>query len=172
MNILLLGDSLIEYFDWQERFPEHSIANLGIAGESAGGLLSRVEKLTEAYPEADLVFIMTGTNNIAMDDLNFIDIYKVILEKLAVFYTGAGIYIHSLLPADVSFIPDSSVVSVNDSLMKLSQETGIEYVDLYSRFKDPGGRLIREYLVDDGIHISGAGYDVWARVIEGIIAGK
>jgi hypothetical protein len=39
MNILFLGHSLIEFFDWQKRFPDHLAVNLGKAGESVEGLL-------------------------------------------------------------------------------------------------------------------------------------
>ncbi len=170
MNILLLGDSLIEYFDWQERFPEHNVANRGIAGESVGGLLSRVVKIKEVVPAADMIFIMSGINNLAMDDLGFMEFYEGIIEKLTALYPEAKTYIHSLLPTAISYIPNESVCSVNDSLRTLAKDSGVEYVDLYRRFTGTGGSLVREYLLEDGIHISRAGYDVWARVIEEIIA--
>jgi len=169
MNILFIGDSLIEYYDWQERFPEHTIANLGIAGESVGGLFSRVVKINEVFPSADRIFIMTGINNVAMGDLEFFEFYKMILEKLNVFYPDAGIFIHSLLPTLVDFISNDEVRVINSTLKTLASDYGVEYVDLYSRFVDTGGRAIKEYLLDDGVHISLIGYDVWARVVEGII---
>ena len=59
MDILFLGDSLIEYFDWNERLPGHNIVNLGIAGESVQGLLSRVMKISETSQNAEMIFIMT-----------------------------------------------------------------------------------------------------------------
>jgi len=31
-RIAFIGDSLTEYFDWQNRFPEYEVMNLGIAG--------------------------------------------------------------------------------------------------------------------------------------------
>ncbi len=166
MNILMLGDSLIEYFDWQDRFPEHSVGNYGLAGESVGGLLSRVVNIKDVFPAADMIFIMSGINNVAMEDLGFMEFYKGILEKLTSFYPDAKICIHSLLPTAISYIPNDLVRSVNDSIQELAKSSGVEYVDLYRRFTDTGGRLIREYLLEDGIHISRAGYDVWARVVE------
>jgi lysophospholipase L1-like esterase len=72
MNILFLGHSLIEFFDWQKRFPAHTVRNLGVAGESVEGLLSRLDGIIKTYPEADLIFIMTGINNIAMEDFDFL----------------------------------------------------------------------------------------------------
>jgi lysophospholipase L1-like esterase len=166
MNILFLGDSLIEYYDWQERFPEHNVGNYGVAGESVGGLLSRVVKTNEIFPSADRIFIMSGINNVAMDDLEFMGFYRDILEKLKAFYPHAKIYIHSLLPTFTGFISNDSVKEVNHEIEKLSRDFSVEYVDMYSRFVDTGGSPIKEYLLDDGVHISRTGYDVWAREVE------
>ncbi len=169
MNLLFLGDSLMEYFDWQKRFPEHRASNLGVAGESVEGLLSRVVKINDVVPDADMIFIMSGTNNVAMEDLEFSGFYKIILEKLSSFYPGATIFIHSLLPATVDFIPYESILQVNRSIKALAKNDRIQYLDIYSRFIDTTGRAINEYLLDDGIHVSAHGYTVWANAIEEII---
>ncbi len=169
MNILLIGDSLVEYFDWQERFPDHNIVNLGVAGESVEGLLSRTAHIKDNCPEADIIFIMSGINNVAMGDLDFAGPYRIILEKLAGFYPDAGIYVHSLLPVRVDFISDDSIRSINSILRTMAHETGAAYLDIYSRFVDTQGRPIREYLMDDGVHLSAQGYIVWSNLLEGII---
>ena len=166
MNILLLGDSLIEYFDWQERFPRHICTNLGMAGESIGGLLARLRSTIDKYPDADMVFIMTGINNVAMGDIEFSALYRTILEKLSSKYTRARIVINSLLPTAVDFISSGSIMGINSSLKVLAKETGAEFLDIYSLFIDRKGDPIREYLLDDGVHLSAEGYAVWAVVLE------
>ena len=169
MNILLLGDSLIEYCDWQKRFPGEICTNLGIAGESAEGLLSRLERVKEKCPEADMIFIMTGVNNAAMGDIEITDIYRAILERLSSEYKSALVFINSLLPTAVDFISNSSIAGVNSSLRSLAEETGAEFLDIYSLFIDKNGNPIREYLLDDGVHLSTAGYDVWSAALKRII---
>ena len=166
MNILLLGDSLIEYFDWQERFPRHICTNLGMAGESIGGLLARLRSTIDKYPDADMVFIMTGINNVAMGDIEFSDLYRTILERLSSAYTGARIVINSLLPTAVDFISSGSIMGINSSLKVLAKETGAEFLDIYPLFIDRKGDPIREYLLDDGVHLSAEGYAVWAVALE------
>ena len=98
MSILFLGHSLIEFFDWQKRFPGHSVVNLGKAGESVEGLLFRLDGIIKAYTEAELIFIMTGINNIAMEDFDFFDSYRGIISKLSAAYPNARVFVHSLLP--------------------------------------------------------------------------
>lgn len=169
MRLIFLGDSLIEYFDWQERFPEHKVANLGMAGESVEGLLSRVLRVKQSCPEADMIFIMSGINNVAMGDTGFIDFYRVVLERMTSAYPGAKIIVHSLLPVLMDFISNESVCRVNESLKKLAQDTKAEYLDIYSRFVDTKGRPVRENLLDDGVHVSREGYVVWSKVVEQVI---
>lgn len=169
MNILFLGDSLIEYFHWQGWFSDHRVYNLGLAGESVGGMLSRLADVKEACPEADRIFIMSGINNLAMGDLEFIESYKETLEKLSSYYPGAVIYINSLLPAAVDFIPAGSIGMVNEALKVLAKDKGANYIDLYSKFINTAGRPIREYLQDDGVHLSMTGYEVWAHVVGEIL---
>jgi lysophospholipase L1-like esterase len=172
MKILFLGDSLIEYFDWKGRFHDHQAENLGVAGESVQGLLSRIVRILPAHSNIDLIFLMTGINNLAMGDADFFHFYRVIIEKLSFVYHRADIYVQSLLPALVEFISDKSIIDANNELEKLSREMGVHYLDIYAKFTDTGGRPIREYLLDDGVHVSGAGYDVWAKIVEEIIHSK
>ena len=166
MNILLLGDSLIEYFDWQTQFPEHNCINQGMAGESAEGLLARLKNTTYKYPEADMIFIMTGINNVAMGDIELSDLYRTILEKISSAYAGARIVINTLLPTTVDFISNDTIIDINSSLRILSKETGAEFLDIYSLFVDRKGNPIREYLLDDGVHLSAEGYAVWAVALK------
>jgi lysophospholipase L1-like esterase len=169
MDILFMGDSLIEYFDWQSRFPEHKVSNHGAAGESVEGLRSRVGRIRDACPEADLIFIMSGINNLAMEDLDFFESYRVILKELSSFYPNARIFINSLLPTAVSFISDDTIRRANSYLNKLAADSGVEYLNIYSRFIDAKG-TIREYLLEDGVHLSSHGYKVWAGAIEEVIS--
>ncbi len=169
MNLIFLGHSLIEYFDWQERFPGHNAVNLGVAGETVEGLLARVLKIKDVCPEADMIFIMTGINNVAMGDTGFFGTYSVILEKLSSYYPDAKIFVHSILPVRVDFMTNEPIRSANVRLRELSEAAGVEYINIYSRFVDAAGRPAREYLMDDGVHLTARGYAVWSGVIEEII---
>ncbi len=168
-KILFIGDSLIEFFDWQARFPGREVANLGKAGETVEGLFSRLPGIIRRYPSADLIFIMTGINNVAMEEFDFLDPYRKVLEGLAASYPHSRIFIHSLLPAVLPWIGNSSIQEVNRALKKVAEEKGTGYIDLYSRFVDEKGGPMKEYLLPDGVHLSDRGYAVWAEALEGII---
>lgn len=168
---LFIGDSLIQYFDWQGRFPAAEVFNLGIAGETVEGLFRRLEGITGKFPSVDYVFVMTGINNVAMEDLDFLDSYKRIIERLSSAYPAARIVVHSLLPTLLDRVSDRSVREVNGSLKKIARETGAEYLDIHSRFVDSEGYAVKDYLLPDGVHLSDKGYAVWAEIIEKRILG-
>lgn len=66
-KLLFLGDSLVEFFNWQERFPGYQVTNAGVAGETVQGLLRRTrESVTEKVPP-HWISIMIGTNNLAAE---------------------------------------------------------------------------------------------------------
>jgi len=169
MDIFFLGHSLIEFYDWQKRFPVHNTMNLGVAGETVEGLLSRIDRIIKEHSSADLIFIMTGLNNIAIDDFNFFSSYKKILEKLSSAYPSARIYMHSILPVIMDFISKQTIQEINKSLKKLAIESGVEFLDIYNRFVDEKGRVIKDYFLDDGVHLSNEGYEVWANAVERVI---
>jgi lysophospholipase L1-like esterase len=168
-EILFIGDSLIEFFDWQSRFPQHTILNLGRAGETVEGLLARVDNIIREYPSPDLVFIMTGINNVAMEDLDFLDSYRTIMERLSSAYPQARIISHSLLPTLLPWISDGSIQEMNRAIEKMARQTGIGFMDIYTRFVDREGKVVKDYLSPDGVHLSHKGYTAWADALEGLI---
>jgi lysophospholipase L1-like esterase len=169
MNILFLGDSLIEYFDWQARFPGHRIGNFGIAGESVQGLLSRVMNIKESFSDAGMAIVMSGINNIAMGDDDFIRFYRLVIERLQSSYPEAHIMACSLLPVNMDFISNDTIIRVNKALYELVKETGIEWLNIFERFIDTRGGVITEYLLEDGVHVSNEGYAVWSKAVDEII---
>jgi lysophospholipase L1-like esterase len=168
-KILFMGDSLVEFFDWQGRFPGHPITNLGIAGETVEGLYARIGKITRQFPSPDLVLIMTGINNVAMEDTDFLDSYRGIMKALSSAYPHTRIVFHALLPTLLPWVPNERVQEVNRSLHNIAQEMNIEFLDLYSIFVDSQGNPFRDCLLPDGVHLSEKGYARWAEALARII---
>jgi lysophospholipase L1-like esterase len=171
-KLLFLGDSLIEFFDWQSRFPEHRVYNLGVAGETVEGLLSRIYGIVQYLEKPDFIFIMTGINNVAMEHLDFIRSYRSIIGILVNAFPGSRIYIHNLTTTLFDWIPEESIKEVNLSLKKVAEEMGIGYIDIHRLFLDYAGNRVQDLFLPDGVHISDEGYEVWSHEVAGIIGDE
>ncbi len=163
--VLFLGDSLVEYGEWEECFPDRDVINLGVAGETVEGLYRRIDSVIERYPAAEACLMMSGINNIAMDDYAFLTTYRALIKKLKRAYPEATIVVHSILPADVDFIDNRKVLEMNRALERVAYEEGVHYLDLFKYFINERGEVIREYYLEDGVHLSERGYRVWCEVL-------
>lgn len=170
MRLVFLGDSLTEYFDWQGRFPSHRVTNLGIAGEPIGGLLARLDRIRSSVHDPDLIFIMTGINDIAMDNYAVLGEYRRILRELSSWSDRATVVVQSILPVLLPWVEKGSIQKINEELRHAAAELGAEYLDLHLLFLDRGEEGVADYLLDDGVHLSGKGYEVWANAVEELIA--
>lgn len=164
-RFLFMGDSLIEFFNWQERFPDREVFNYGIAGETAEGLLARLPNISDRVQSPDLVMIMTGINNVAMEDYGFLFTYEKIITHLRETYGQATIIMTSLLPVDLFFLGDA-IPRINRRLKDIAQKNTILYLDLYPLFIDENSRAITSCFEGDGVHLSSDGYEIWARALE------
>ena len=164
-RFLFMGDSLIEFFNWQERFPDREVFNYGIAGETAEGLLARLPNISDRVQSPDLVMIMTGINNVAMEDYGFLFTYEKIITRLRETYGQATIIMTSLLPVDLFFLGDA-IPRINRRLKDIAQKNTILYLDLYPLFIDENSRAITSCFEGDGVHLSSDGYEIWARALE------
>ena len=168
-SLLFIGDSLTEWFDWQQRFPSHRVTNLGVAGETVEGLLSRLDRVRQRMGRPDVIFLMTGINNIAMGHHDILPPYREIVSKIQRDVPAAALVIQSVLPADRRWVDGSVITRVNEGLMRLAAEAGARYLDVHGMFVEPDGSPRPDYLMDDGVHLSDRGYAAWAGVVEAFL---
>ncbi len=166
MRLLFIGDSLIEFYDWQARFRGNEVFNYGIAGETVEGLHARLPAILEKVASPDFVFIMTGINNMAMGDGNFIGTYRRIITRIRAVSPSSKIFVHSLLPVLFPFITNDEIRETNIKLKNMAEEENVFYSDVHSVFLDSSGSPRASFLLDDGVHLSREGYRAWSAEIE------
>ena len=165
-HLVFIGDSLTEWYDWQERFPAHRVMNLGISGEMVEELLDRRDMLRERIDAPDILFLMTGINNILSERYDITDPYREIVRNLTTWFKGATVVVQSLLPVDMPWISNDTIKTINRHLIEIAREHDAEYLDVYSHFVDENGIPRPGLLSDDGVHLAAKGYAVWASVVE------
>ncbi len=167
-NILFIGDSLIEFFDWQARLSTHRVVNLGRSGETVQELEERSQGVRITAVEPDWIFIMIGTNNVVMDDYSFIPSYENIIATLKEKFPGATLVVTGLFPMRLSWVGEDAVPRLNDLLRDMALGQKCLFMDGCQVFAQSTLGLGRCFL-DDGVHLSEHGYDLWAAAVEGAL---
>ncbi|MEW6499881.1 MAG: GDSL-type esterase/lipase family protein [Thermodesulfobacteriota bacterium] len=158
-SLVLLGDSLIAFGDWQHHFPGYGIVNLGLAGETVRELRARLDTLDGRLTDPACLVVMVGTNNVAMEEYGFLADYRAIVATLRHRHPTAVLLVNSLLPIRLPRLAPDTVPRLNERLRELAAELGAGYVDGHGAFlASPAAPL----LSDDGVHPNDRGYRVWA----------
>ena len=165
-HLVFIGDSLTEWYDWQARFPSYRVLNLGLSGETVEELLDRRDMLRDRIDAPDIIFLMTGINNILSERYDITVSYREIVRNLTTWYKGSKVVVQSLLPVDMPWINNDTIRTINRHLSDLAREQDADYLDVYSHFVDKNGKPIRGLLSDDGVHLAANGYEVWARAVD------
>ena len=165
-HLVFIGDSLTEWFDWQRRFPDYTVTNLGISGEPIEGLLERRDRIRSQLDDPDTIFLMTGINNIAMEQYFITDSYQELVRNLTTWYKKATVVVQSILPVNLAWVSNNVIKDTNRGLVDIAREYNAEYLDVYSLFVDSKGNPKDAYLQDDGVHLSSKGYEAWANEVE------
>lgn len=163
-RVLLLGDSLIEYGDWETLLPACRPINRGIAGETTGELAARIGGEIIRAQDPDLVVVLSGTNDLLMGDLNFPWIFATMLPRLRQLCEDAPVIVVGLAP--MQMVRDA-VAEVNSRLEKVALETGCRFLDLVHRFELHCRPVGNPCFLMDGVHFSPHGYKVLADALAG-----
>lgn len=161
MRLLFLGDSLVEFCNWQNRFPGHAVFNAGIAGETVAGLRADLPRHLRRCPDPDRVCIMIGANNLLREEYAFLPDYERILDTLGTVLPPARITVTSLPPIRASHLAPSAVARVNQGLLQLSRKKKTSFLDLFSAFHTDAP-TIDSCFTGDGVHLSDLGYAIWS----------
>lgn len=171
-EIIFLGNSITDIGEWTEIWRNLSVKNRGISGDNTFGVLARLDEIISSKPAK--IFLMIGINDIArgIPDSVIIANHVKICERIKAASPTTKIYVQSILPTNSDFTEfkrhqqkDEHIRYVNEALRKICSESGLVYVDLYSRFLGSDGKMDKRY-TNDGLHINGDGYMLWKKILQ------
>lgn len=164
-RLLFLGDSLIEFFDWQGRFPDYLVENLGRAGETVQELLDRLPAVLRRHEPPTWLLIMSGINNVAQEDYGFLPAYEELLQQLRAGFPGTILTVNSLLPVRLPWVAAGLLPRLNGQLRDMAARQAAVFLDAHDHFLDQHGMADGRYLLEDGVHLSVAGYARWGDLV-------
>lgn len=165
IKLLMLGDSLVEWGDWPVLLPQIAVVNRGFAGEMTGELAARLADEIAACPDPDAVLVQSGTNNILYGDLVYPAIFQTMIPRLRLSYDPhVLLIISSLMP--MSIVPAGDIEKMNQALAQIAAETeGCVFLDMVGPFTERCLPITHPGFLNDQVHLSTRGYQVWASEI-------
>jgi lysophospholipase L1-like esterase len=166
---VFLGDSITQGFPISVAFQGQNVINRGIGGDIIEGVTERLDICIEALKPKQ-VYLMIGVNNLLwafrapeVYDKQF----RTLLSDLHYAAPKAKVTVLSALPISGKFAENNHLIPPYNALIKgITEEFGLEYIDLHPYFTDEKGEL-RADLTVDGVHLNVNGYLSWLQAILG-----
>ncbi|MFO1065986.1 MAG: platelet-activating factor acetylhydrolase IB subunit [Pirellulales bacterium] len=172
-ELVFLGDSITAGWNgqkaiWEEAFGKYKPANFGIGGDRTQHVLWRITngELDTIKPKA--VVIMIGTNNVGGDTPEGIaaGITKIV-ETVREKQPQAKILLLAVFPRGEKAAENAArekLKKVNATIQKLDDGKHVFYLDIGDKFLGEGGTISKD-IMPDFLHLSAAGYKIWADAI-------
>ena len=165
---IFLGDSITEFGEWSELFPNHTVLNRGIAGDGIMGVKNRLIELTRHQPVR--IFLMIGINDLCYHSSDVvIESYFELLRTIQDKFKNTDLIVQSTLPInnDIYYTGTSNaeVDKLNVGIRDYCQAQEIPFIDISSALKDQENNLNIKFTAD-GIHINGIAYNIWKNQIK------
>lgn len=169
-QIVFLGDSITESFNWEKHFNNYQVINRGIMGDSTKGILDRLSQITEIKPRK--IFIMIGVNDLlnGIPNDKVIENYQKIISNIKNKSKNSEIIIQTILPVNENNIKsiNKNIVEINKKLKEIAKQENLLFIELHDLYLDKTGNLNMEFS-SDGVHLNEKGYAIWIKKIEKII---
>lgn len=167
-TIVLLGDSLTEFGDWEELLADRPVANRGFSGFTSEELVPVAAEVAEQRPR--LVLVLAGTNDIRDDrPTDWTEGHlRALLDRLDRAGPDTTVVVQTLLPRGDAV---AEIDAANEMIRELAAARGLTLLDLHPEFDDGAGSL-RTAETDDGLHLTPAGYDRWASILDRFLTAE
>lgn len=161
-DIVFFGDSLIYYGEFSSIFPDKTVCNLGLRGDTIKGMIDRVELVIMLNPKK--IYLMAGINDVANNsEEQFRVRYDELVQRLKKYLPSSEIAVFSILPVNDSAFSigcnNIQICKCNSQIKRIAIEYGVYYIDLFSVYEENG--MMPNTLTIDGIHLSNDGYYKW-----------
>lgn len=177
VDLIFIGDSITQGWEgsgkavWDEYYAARNAVNLGISGDRTQHVLWRLDhgNIDGISPKAAV--IMIGTNNSNGQDNTVTEIadgIRAIVTRLRTQLPEMQILLLDIFPRGADTNPQrGKILQVNQLARKVAdRDEKVHYLAIGHHFvKDDG--TISKAVMPDSLHLSPAGYQIWANAIEG-----
>jgi lysophospholipase L1-like esterase len=160
-GVIFLGDSITQALATAAVAPYAT--NYGIGMETTADLLNAIP-LYKSLIRANAIVLTIGINDFAQGRTEGLhDRYRQILAALP---SGPSLVWCAVMPAMREDILPAAIRDANRTIQDLCRtRPRCMFLDTWSLFADSEGRIIPEYFLQDGVHLSTNGYRRWIAAL-------
>lgn len=168
-GILFVGSSSIRaWYTLSEDFSKYPVINRGFGGSQIEDVIHFFDRVVAKYQPSQIV-LYSGDNDIAVGKSServfsdFKEFAGMVKEKLP----GTELIVLSIKPSTLRWSMYPDMEAVNKKMKYYAQRhQGVEFVDVSSDMLTADGVPDESLLLDDGIHMTPEGYEIWTNILE------
>lgn len=174
--VVFIGDSITQGWEhdgsalWAARFAPRGALNLGASGDRTEHVLWRLREAPISRLDPKAVVIMIGTNNLGHgrdDAASTLAGVKAVADLVRSQAPKATVILLGIFPRGAAMNPmRGELLQVNQALARTYAPDAdqVRVLDIGARFIEPDGSISKS-LMPDALHLSSAGYAVWADAL-------
>ncbi len=171
-GIVFVGSSSIVRWNSAESFPDLPIINRGFGGSQASDVLPWLEEAVLQY-DPEIVVYYEGDNDTSAGkkaDQVFEDI-RQFSEAVLAHDPTTKVVILSVKPSPLRWAQWPEGQAINAMIQRYADsKPTVEYVDVGTPMLGANGQPMPQLYVEDRLHMSPAGYEIWDRVVGPVLA--
>jgi lysophospholipase L1-like esterase len=181
-KIVFLGDSITQGWgsegktEWEARFAPKDAVNLGIGGDRTQQVLWRIQHGAIKGLNPQTVVLLIGVNNLWRDVAEHkpegvVAGAKAVVQAIRQECPNAKVLVLGILPTgqELQNPLRQTIRTINAGYATLADNKTVFYRDIGSKFVEPDG-TIRKEIMPDFLHLSPAGYKIFADNLEPLLA--
>lgn len=171
-GVLFAGASSIVRWQTVERFPGLPVINRGFGGSHISDVNTFIDQTVLKYDPALIVFY-AGNNDIqsGKTPAQVLEDYQQFVQTVHAADPTTPILFISLHPSPARWAKWPEMHETNRLVMQFSQTSStLHFVDITLAMLGADGQPIRTLYVEDGLHLTEAGYDEWTPIVARAIA--
>jgi lysophospholipase L1-like esterase len=170
--VLFVGSSTIRLWPTADRFPHLTVINRGFGGSHISDVNHFIDQTVLKYA-ARVVVLYAGDNDIGADKTpsSVLADYQAFVRRVHAATPDADIVFLAVKPSLARWHLWQNARAFNDLVRAYSAtQPRLHFVDMAPQMLGADGRPRPELFMEDGLHMSTQGYDIWTDLLTRTLA--